>query len=37
MIEANIPTINPKMIGVNALSYNFDLLNLILKGRPLIQ
>ena len=37
MIDANNPTTNPKMIGVNALSYSFDLLNRILKGRPCIQ
>ena len=37
MIAAINPTTNPIIIGVNALSYNFDFLNRILKGRPCIQ
>ena len=37
IIAAIKPTNKPMIIGVNALSYNFDLGNLILNGRPCIQ
>ena len=37
MIAAIKPTANPIKIGVNILSYNFDLGNLIRKGSPCIQ
>ena len=34
IIAAINPTINPIIIGVKALSYSFDFLNLILNGNP---
>ena len=37
IIAATNPTTTPKIIGTKALSYTFDVLNLILKGNPCIQ